>query len=368
MTMKPEKYLFNANFDEVTEEEKAEDIEESITQKLRAEFNEELAREKKDAYERGLQDGNDEALAGIEAKIEEALKHVSLCSDNLIRHFAKQTEEFQNETVKLALMASQQLAQELVKNEPVKALETLFTDILSYIQTEPHVLIRVPEGLASDIEQRLKRIVEQKGYAGKISIEPQQDMVMGDWQFEWSEGGVIKNQEETMQAVSDAVERYMESRNDVELNIEDLATEDNRDDEASDESDSSDASDDKDDSDYDESSDDYESIRDNENSGDSDIDDDEYATDEYSDAEYSDDEYTNDESSDDGTSYDDDLKELLEDEFDDDEAEYNESTHNHTNDSDSDDAQDKYKNKDKNKEFSEDDQLSELLAAENDDE
>lgn len=365
--MKPEKYLFNANFDEVTEEEKAEDIEESITQKLRAEFNEELAREKKDAYERGLQDGNDEALAGIEAKIEEALKHVSLCSDNLIRHFAKQTEEFQNETVKLALMASQQLAQELVKNEPVKALETLFTDILSYIQTEPHVLIRVPEGLASDIEQRLKRIVEQKGYAGKISIEPQQDMVMGDWQFEWSEGGVIKNQEETMQAVSDAVERYMESRNDVELNIEDLATEDNRDDEASDESDSSDASDDKDDSDYDESSDDYESIRDNENSGDID-DDDEYATDEYSDAEYSDDEYTNDESSDDGTSYDDDLKELLEDEFDDDEAEYNESTHNHTKDSDSDDAQDKYKNKDKNKEFSEDDQLSELLAAENDDE
>ncbi|MEM7619157.1 MAG: hypothetical protein AAF228_01675 [Pseudomonadota bacterium] len=206
---KPIKFLFNDNFDDRVVEPEPEDIEMKIEEKLQADFSVKLEDEKQKAYQNGFQEGQEKARESLEAEINKALQNIISNSEKMTNQFDEKIKDFRTQTINLGVSIAEKLAGELIKREPTNALESFFVETLSFIQTEPKILISVPEELTTETEQRLTRVAEQHNYKGNISILGQADMPHGDWCFEWSQGGVSKDQEKIKQAVTQSIENYL---------------------------------------------------------------------------------------------------------------------------------------------------------------
>ena len=193
----PQKFLFETHFDNHKSTETSEV---------------ELAEVREQSYEEGRRAGEEAMRKSIDADIAAALE--ALCKGAQAAHdnFAQTTREIENRTVQLAIAAANKLAGELIACEPTASLEALFQDTIANLRSEPHVALHVPDSLVSEVEPRVLGIADAHGFEGKLVVSGDSNMEHGDCRIEWADGGASKSIEDVRQAVSDAIECYLASR------------------------------------------------------------------------------------------------------------------------------------------------------------
>lgn len=181
---------------------------ETIERELRQEFERELAMVRQEEYERGQAD----ALESLEAKIDEAVGQLLDRSAQILSGLEKECSIIRCEAVKVALAASERLAGELIHREPVKLLESLFSQCLEHLNDAPHIAIRVHDAFAERLQKKVTATAEQRGFAGKIIVLGDPETQTGDCRIEWADGGISRDFEDLRASVTEIVRRYLSTR------------------------------------------------------------------------------------------------------------------------------------------------------------
>jgi len=65
--------------------------------------------------------------------------------------------------------------------------------------------VRVNEALVEVVRERLKPLVAEHGFAGKLVVMGEPDIALPDSRFEWADGGIVRDSALIEQAISDAI-------------------------------------------------------------------------------------------------------------------------------------------------------------------
>lgn len=196
------KYLFDRNL------EAPAAAAQSLERQLRQEFEQELATARQKEYERGQTD----ALQSLEAKIDEAVGQLVDSAAQILVNLEKECSIVRGEAVKVALAASERLAGELIHREPVKLLESLFSQCLEHLNDAPHIAIRVSDACAERLQKKVTATAEQRGFAGKIIVLGDPETQTGDCRIEWADGGISRDFEHLRASIAGIVQRYLATR------------------------------------------------------------------------------------------------------------------------------------------------------------
>ncbi|MGI9412816.1 MAG: hypothetical protein ACR2PM_04065, partial [Hyphomicrobiales bacterium] len=179
----PEKFDFGTVF-----EGPAEDPPFGAAQeKERLWTEDEVESEKAAAYANGLTAGQTETLQGVEQRIAEAILNVMDRSQQMLEQLEAVRSGLETEAKHLALTVSTKIGSELLVQMRRQEIETIVSNALSLLSSQPHVVIRVNEELLDGFRQRFETIAQQRGFAGKLIILGESDLDRSDCRVEWAE-------------------------------------------------------------------------------------------------------------------------------------------------------------------------------------
>ncbi|MGN6571591.1 MAG: FliH/SctL family protein [Pseudolabrys sp.] len=129
----------------------------------------------------------DRALAGIEARLE-------------------------TEAVEVAVSVANKLAPELIAREPFAEIEALAIDCFRQLVKTPHIVVRIGPDIFAPAKEKLEEIARMRGFEGRLMVEADSALAVGDCRIEWSEGGVNRDRAATLASIDDVVARYIAAR------------------------------------------------------------------------------------------------------------------------------------------------------------
>jgi flagellar assembly protein FliH len=203
----PAKFLFDTDFsapDKVRE---------------RAASPSEVAQKVAAAEARAYRDGYDMALR--QAKVESdrraalALEEISIAIRDIAARFSGVEIRMETEAVDVAVAVARKLCSELIAREPLGEVTALVSDCFAQLVSAPHLVVRVNDSLYEAAHEQIERLAKQSGFAGRLVILAEPEIETGDCRLEWADGGVVLERAAIGAKISELVERYMASRNQV---------------------------------------------------------------------------------------------------------------------------------------------------------
>lgn len=201
------KYLFDRNLEETATITEPPDV--LIKRQLRQVFERELAAARQSEYERGRSDGSVAALESLEAKTDAAVGQLVDRAAQILAGLDKECSVIRSDGVKVALAASELLADDLIRSQPIKLLESLFSQCLEYLSDAPHIAIRVSDAFAERLQKKVAAIAEQRGFTGKIIVLGDPETQTGDCRIEWADGGISRDLESLRENAKEIVSRHL---------------------------------------------------------------------------------------------------------------------------------------------------------------
>ncbi len=210
---RPAKFMFAQAFDAPKPTKKTADFEVEIAA-LRQEIATAEARGFQAGQEAGYQAAREDALVLLNARINSVLEQMGANSQTLLKSVDEQRVEVERDAIDLTLTISRTLARHVLARYPLTEIEALASQCLSAVRNAPHLVVRLAPDLVEEIEQRLKRLAFERGFAGRLVVVGAPEMVSGDCRIEWADGGMSRDQAEIESDVTQAVIRYLQSRSD----------------------------------------------------------------------------------------------------------------------------------------------------------
>ena len=139
-------------------------------------------------------------VAGATAGLVEAFRTFISASD-------MEFERVRQDASMLALAAARQLAGAMVSREPTGEIAALLEECLCHLDGAPSLLVRMRSSDAEAIRATLASLVEQTGFAGRLTILAEDAIAPGDCHIEWAEGGLIRDTEKAYRAMTAALAR-----------------------------------------------------------------------------------------------------------------------------------------------------------------
>jgi flagellar assembly protein FliH len=215
------KYLFDRDFDdleilkEIVEQEKAEEkaAEDSAEGAEPEEppaptFSEEdLAKARRESYERGKKEGAADVLAGIEQKIATSLDKIAAGMDGLMAAQAASSESTQRDAAALSVAVVRKLFPKLNAEHGSAEVVEMLKDVLANLIREPRVTILVNPEAGEGVQTRIKEFLERRGFRGELAVRGDAAMSPGDCRIEWMGGEAMRDSGALLAEIEAAAER-----------------------------------------------------------------------------------------------------------------------------------------------------------------
>lgn len=205
MPSNPVPFVFNRNFGSEPDTAECETIPLAEHERL-------LAAARQAAHAKGLAEGEQRARdahasqsAQIEARIAEALHAALPTLDAAV--------EAQGEAAaRLAMTIGRKLSAALIAREPLAEVEALIAECLGETRAERQVVVHVSAALAPTLELRLAAIAAQAGFAGRLTVVAEGEMLPSDCRIEWAQGSVMRSLAGLDQDIRTRIARHFANR------------------------------------------------------------------------------------------------------------------------------------------------------------
>ncbi len=164
------------------------------------------------AYRKGFAAGEVKAQGEATQRVAGALAVIADGLDQLNRALAGIEARLETEAVDVAVAVASKLAPELIAREPFAEISALATDCFRQIVTTPHIVVRVSADIHEMAKEKLEEIAASRGFEGRLLILADAELAAGDCRIEWSEGGINRDREATLNTINEAVARYVAAR------------------------------------------------------------------------------------------------------------------------------------------------------------
>jgi flagellar assembly protein FliH len=169
-----------------------------------------------EAESKGFRDGfaaaETEGTAVAERRTAAAFEQIGDALDRLARGLAAIEQRLETEAVELAIAVARKLAPELVSREPFAEIAALATDCFRQLGSAPHIVVRVNDALHETARTRLEEIAHTRGFEGRLVVIAEPEIAVGDCRIEWADGGIVRDQSKTDDAIGNAIEHYLGMR------------------------------------------------------------------------------------------------------------------------------------------------------------
>lgn len=113
--------------------------------------------------------------------------------------------------IELALELARKLAGRAIDRYPVAAIESAVQECFTEARTAPHIAVRVHESLVEDVKAHLGKLAAERGFAGKLVILGEPEIVPGDVRLEWADGGVVRERSVIDQIIEKTIHNHIAS-------------------------------------------------------------------------------------------------------------------------------------------------------------
>jgi len=150
---------------------------------------------KKEAYDAGH-------AAAAKAGSESQAQHLNVAVDRIGSHIGlllQQTEaerQAKETRVREAVLAiARKVLPDFNKRHGMQEIEAVVAGIIGEMANEPRLVVRVSEGQFDQLNDRLKAVTEKQGFAGKVVLLADAQIMPDDCRIEWADGGIERNLE-----------------------------------------------------------------------------------------------------------------------------------------------------------------------------
>ncbi len=208
-SMKYPRYLFDVDFDALPKQP-AKPSEAELAALAAPTFTEELQRECNKAREEGRQEGLAQSNAGFEHRIAEILADIDSKFSTLDAAHRAANERVAKSAISLAAAIATKIAPEYARENGLAEIEAFVGQCLSNLFGETEIVIRVPEALAEELENRLPPLAKRHGLENGIRIVADPDMAPADCRINWTDGGAVRNGETLLAGIDTIVGKFLD--------------------------------------------------------------------------------------------------------------------------------------------------------------
>lgn len=165
---------------------------------------------KKQAFEEGEQAGRNSAEAEHAHMVEQALAAIEGRLGQLAEAQNQAAAAARAEAVSAAAAIAGKLASHTMAREPLREIEALVLRCMDDMRDEPRLVVRVAEGVAKLLDERIDSLVAQSGFGGKVMLVPDDTLPPTDCRVDWADGSAERNQAALEREVDQAVQRYIQ--------------------------------------------------------------------------------------------------------------------------------------------------------------
>lgn len=206
------RYMFDRKFDAPVKGAEPDEV--VAARKMQEEWERKMAEACCSAFEEGQAEGRAEALREIEETTRSETGALVENAKRVLDNVEQECSHIRQNAIKLAGLAADVLAQELIARNPSLNLEKLFTDALEHLGDAPHIAITVHDDLAGRVQKNVTEIAANRGFSGKIVVLGDPETKRGDCALQWADGGVSLDIEKTRAEISSLVRRHLDRLND----------------------------------------------------------------------------------------------------------------------------------------------------------
>ncbi len=170
---------------------------------------EDLEHARTEGHEAGREEGRRDAAAATEQRLVEGVDQLSEQLSQIIDTQHEANQEIAREMVSVAVGIAKKMFPDLNARNALGEIEKIVQETLNAINEEPRVQIFVHPDLREPFGERLAAIASKAGYDGKVFVNPDGSLDLGDCRIEWSNGSAIRDTAKLWEMVDEIIDRNL---------------------------------------------------------------------------------------------------------------------------------------------------------------
>ncbi len=166
-----------------------------------------LAREA--AYEEGRRQGFEEAAVTTERRVQEVLANLATHLDQLDAAQGNANTEALESAVRIGLAVIRKILPATAEANAFTEVVRVIEDVVDQILDEPRIIVRVSEPLVEAVRARLEAVVDSHGFEGRVVVQADGRLALGDCRVEWTDGGAERDQAHIQNEIDAMIERAL---------------------------------------------------------------------------------------------------------------------------------------------------------------
>ena len=206
------KFTFDLDFDAPEEPDviEADAIEDEPEEEAAPTFSEEdLERARQEGMEAGKESGRLEAAEATEQHLLEATETTVAKLEEVIAHQAEANRDIAKEMILVANTITKKMFPDLNARNALGEVERIAQDTLKAITEEPRVQIFLHPDIREPFMERLTVMTNRAGFDGKVFVNPDPGIKLGDCRIEWSNGAAVRDSEALSSMIDKIIERNL---------------------------------------------------------------------------------------------------------------------------------------------------------------
>lgn len=161
------------------------------------------------AFQEGHQIGQAEAAESIEAKVATALDILAGGMDQLFRAQEESADRNVRDAVRVAMSVVRKLFPSSFEQFAEAEIAHTVGEVIGQILDEPRIIVRVAQTLETVLKSRLEQVVVERGFEGRVVVQADSRIAVGDCRVEWTDGGAERDQARLLAEIEGLVERSL---------------------------------------------------------------------------------------------------------------------------------------------------------------
>lgn len=205
------KFTFDLDFDAPVEPVKPEpEVDEQEPEEVIPTFSEEeVEQARTEGFDAGKEEGRREAADATEQKLLETIEQACEKLSDVYNTQTDANRQIGREMISVATAIAKKMFPDLNSRNALGEVERVVQETLKAVTEEPRIQIMVNPELREPLTERLGTMTHRAGFEGKVFVNPDPSMPLGDCRIEWSNGAAVRNVEEMWEMIDKIIDENL---------------------------------------------------------------------------------------------------------------------------------------------------------------
>ncbi|MBI2239734.1 MAG: flagellar assembly protein FliH [Magnetospirillum gryphiswaldense] len=170
---------------------------------------EELLLTREAAYAEGHEAGMAEASAATERALAVAVSTLTQQMEQVHRQQEEANDANARAAVRVAMSILKKMLPAACEAHAFEEVTRVVEEVVGHVLDEPRIIVRVAAPLVDGVREQLEAVVQGRGFEGRVVVQADDRLDLGDCRVEWTDGGAERDQARLMADIEAAVEHAL---------------------------------------------------------------------------------------------------------------------------------------------------------------